>query len=118
MELTCVFKHYRIPDHCDLLDSAKKKGKPPFIVLLPYSRHDRPGWTPTPRGGKTVCLLQERDGDQSVTVVAEGIALCSMSDTFCYATGRRVAFLHALETFFRDDHKRWLVDLTNLTWPV
>ena len=88
-----LFKHYRTSD----LYAMSKKGKPKKRWLWPL------GWcnTPAPRGGKTVCQI----------ILAEGEATCSMSDQFCYKTGRELAFERALEQVPDD----LLVDVY-LTW--
>jgi hypothetical protein len=75
-----LFKHYRTTD------IEHKKGKPKKQWLFHPSWFN-PGLYLAPRGGKTVCQI----------ILAEGEATCSMSDQFCYKTGRELAFERALE---------------------
>jgi hypothetical protein len=76
-----TYKHYRVPLGC-----GANKGRPSSISLLPYSRNETIPWAPEPCGGKTVCTL---DLGKGVQVVGE--AVCSYSDNFCYAEGRKIA---------------------------
>jgi len=92
------YYHSRIPWY----KKEIKKGKPDFANLYRYRR----GWrktgcngggtvTPCPRGGHTECILVTEDellGQQSWI----GVALCSMSDNFAYAVGRKLSFRRAL----------------------
>lgn len=75
-----LFKHYRTTD------IEHKKGKPKKQWLFHPSWFN-PGLYLAPRGGKTVYQI----------ILAEGEAMCSMSDQFCYKTGRELAFERALE---------------------
>jgi hypothetical protein len=78
-----LFKHYRANDLYDL----PKKGKPRLRWLWPLNLLLNERYPVAPRGGKTVCQI----------ILAEGEATCSMSDQFCYKTGRELAFERALE---------------------
>jgi len=78
-----LFKHYRTND----LYAMPKKGKPKKCWLWPLSWFNKNFDDPAPRGGKTICQI----------ILAEGEATCSMSDQFCYKTGRELAFERALE---------------------
>ncbi len=67
-----------------------KKGKPPSNYL--YSRHMLNGEEILPTGGKTRCFLYLGAG---INIV--GQATCSMSDNFCYKTGREIAYGRAMK---------------------
>lgn len=85
------FTHFRVPDYIGRGNS----GPPHPHTLIYYSREhgwsdedlDRWDVTPSPRGGATICQIENEDG----TVGATGFALCSLSDNFCYERGRLIA---------------------------
>jgi hypothetical protein len=78
-----LFRHYRVND----LYAAHKKGKPKKKWLGPLIWFKQKLCELSPRGGKTVCQI----------ILAEGEATCSMSDQFCYKTGKETAFERALQ---------------------
>ena len=100
------FSYRRIPENPYELS---RKGKPKTSFLHPYLRGEDKGvrWgtsehldlgCPYPRGGKVTCNIL----DEGNRRMAFGTALCSMSDNFCYKTGRDIAYgraMKALETF-------------------
>lgn len=87
------FKHWRVPTSPGL----KKKGKPEEGTLFQYSREfgfadpELRKLQPYPKGGFTLCILKFHDANATVI----GQAKCSMSDNFCYETGRELAFMRA-----------------------
>jgi hypothetical protein len=78
-----LFKHYRTNN----LFIMPRKGEPKKRWLWPLNLLLNERYPVAPRGGKTVCQI----------ILAEGEATCSMSDQFCYKTGRELAFERALE---------------------
>lgn len=103
------FQHFRVRP-----DSDQKKGEPKHIEL--YSQKDGRfimpfDEDPCPRGGATVCYIQLGDG-----VVVAGKAMCSMSDHFCYRTGREISFRRAYNVL--DASARVALDRMNLPWAV
>ena len=88
------FLYYRVFPK-DICDRIKKKGHPSTKRLRLYHRGND-GGTPYPRGGKTTAFLYIGEGCGSRTL-AEGSALCSMSDTFNYEEGRNRSLERAME---------------------
>lgn len=82
-----TYKHFRVwpANHY----TAQRTGSPSRHALFHWQRGgDNPEWSerkPYPRGGRTICTIEI--GSQTAT----GEAACSMSDQFCYRTGRRIA---------------------------
>ena len=97
------FDHYRVPFREAWARSYPRRGKPINMGVADLYRYSpKYGWNseytiddkPFPRGGKTVCLVTLSDGRK-----AEGVALCSMADQFCYRIGRDISkgrAMHAL----------------------
>lgn len=91
------YYHYRIPeDYTDL-----KKGFPPLPDLYLYNRKQQQfmnpyerQFFPFERGGMTECVLSDVFGNRFT-----GYAFCSMSDNFCYATGRKIAYERAYKYY-------------------
>lgn len=81
------FAHYRLFGEVN-----GKKGRPPKDDLRRIERSSGENKTVNIRGGKTVCTLVTEDGQK-----ATGVALCSLSDHFCYETGREVSLEKAAE---------------------
>ena len=79
-----VFVHYRMSEFGDYT----KRGKPDKDWMFERTRIGNPN----PRGGKTVCKIDFGGGRYAV-----GEAVCSMSDNFCYRTGRTLAMARAIE---------------------
>jgi len=89
------YRHYRILQM--EAPRAMRSGAPDAVWLNPYSRKNGFGRyhehsKPYERGGLTVCRVFDND-DKLVHV---GVAVCSMSENFCYAEGRRRARDRAL----------------------
>lgn len=61
--------------------------------FIKQSREHDPRLQIDPRGGKTICLIENDD----YVVVARGEAYCSDLDNFCYRIGRDIAFGRALK---------------------
>lgn len=89
------YSYYRVPEVPFLKFSSK--GRPNTGLLYEYRRdvgflelgHNT---KPYAKGGYVLCtLFSDKDGDWAIT----GTALCSMSDTFSYRTGRELALLRA-----------------------
>ena len=55
---------------------------------------------PLPRGGLTVCTIRDDNG----IILSADIALCSMSDNFCYKTGRQISYERAMSKLPREDN--------------
>lgn len=85
------FEHWRIWE--DFWFSST--GRPDPRDLWRYTKNC--GWKPAGHGGKTICRIR-CDGK----IIATGEAVCSMSDNFCYRTGRDLAFLRAYEKLTDD----------------
>lgn len=92
-----VFKHYRVEEIC--ANQVPKKGKPKRKWLTEKGNGLYRSYS---RGGKTTCQI----------ILAEGEAICSMSDQFCYKEGRELAFQRALkeapEEMREEIKKTWL----------
>ena len=93
-------KHYRIDD---LNKPECTKGKPPEGLLYRYRKVTNENilnfFYPATRGGKTEVTIQlfDEHGDPVIRFV--GIALCSLSDGFCYKRGREIAMGRALKLY-------------------
>lgn len=73
------YRHFRVLETILLGDTK------PSRIVLPYSRGN-PKFTPAPTGGETVCEITWTNG-----MFTRGVAVCSDSDQFCYAAGRKLA---------------------------
>jgi len=89
------FSYYRIPNTIDV----PCKGRPKIKYLHKYVKGK--GWEgfsypsrPLPKGGVTVCIIENRDG-----VRVQARASCSHSDNFCYALGREISLGRALKLY-------------------
>lgn len=97
MNVKIVFEHYRFNEYAWSLDQYRRpprKGKPDGGYLWRYRRNGKGmalGYAGE-RGGETTCEILD-DGK----FLSIGIATCSMSDNFCYKTGRDLALKRALE---------------------
>ncbi len=80
------YHHWRVSKN----GSGFKKGKPPSKHLFSLWRFK--GIYISPKGGKTRCFLYLGGG---INIV--GQATCSMSDNFCYKTGREIAYGRAMK---------------------
>ena len=80
-----VFVHYRVVDQGRAM---ARRGRPRHDLM--FERHEL--GRVSPRGGKTVCKIDFGGGSYAV-----GEAVCSMSDNFCYRTGRTLAMARAIE---------------------
>jgi hypothetical protein len=58
-------------------------------VCRPYHRNgkNRSNWAPMTKGGKTVCTLVDGQG----AMLAQGVAMCSLDDSFNYRLGRLIS---------------------------
>jgi hypothetical protein len=106
------FRHWRVQScriNCDL--PLSKKGKPRPNDLWPYYRKNggmKWGWADE-RGGRTSCVIwKNNETIKGMYTISTGTALCSMSDNFCYKTGRDLAFQRALEKLPPDDWQETL----------
>ena len=90
------FEYYRV---VDAQDYYPEKGAPRKSSLERYFRSDGfhycKGFPPRARGGKTICYLYKDCGNEGP--VGASAAVCSMSDNFCYRTGRDIALGRALK---------------------
>lgn len=84
------FQHYRVQAHSL---NRLEKGAPPLEHLFRYFTSGKNRFSPDTHGGHTVCQLISNKN----AILATGVATCSMSDNFCYATGRELAFQRALD---------------------
>ncbi len=103
------YSHHRVPR----LSATEnlKKGKPPERYVISYLRKcKRWGFymplgqrgddfesgmielIALPRGGMSICLIYLGSG---ITII--GKSICSMSDNFCYKTGREIAYGRAMK---------------------
>lgn len=101
--LRVVYRHERVPRmFVELDDDVRLKGAPLNYNLFHYAKGegfvDYPSdEEPHERGGRTVALIVNADRE----VLATGVATCSMSDAFCYRTGRRIARGRAMKKLRR-----------------
>ena len=88
-DLRVTYDYYRVPEIAMATPLIKPvyKGQPKHA--LPY-RRSQPLFKPYPKGGGIVCKLWAGGA-----LVGTGIATCSMSDNFCYKTGRGIAHTRA-----------------------
>lgn len=96
------YEHYRVPewdwgfdrvDIGDLFDMDKANHKPLDKWLFRYKQNEKP-FVVRVRGGKTTCTLVLSNGESIV-----GTSYCSMSDNFCYKTGRDIARERAMKQY-------------------
>jgi hypothetical protein len=86
----------RVPE--DLGGVLPAKGKTPVDMTIPWTpEKKREGWKVHPKGGLTKIVITWQDGTTS-----EGVANCSLKDTFSYFEGRRQAVHAAIR-----DQVRW-----------
>lgn len=95
------FKYFRV------FPSSKlpHKGKPSDYHLYSYQRGQE-AWRPYERGGKALCQIVRSckiaDGfTYTDKVLAEGEAICSMSDIFDYGVARQKAFKRAVVNYLK-----------------
>lgn len=103
---TVHVRHYRLPK-----GNWPKDGLPNHSYMRRYIRsegrfdHDKSDHTPgvwpyvdfsqpNERGGGTTVLIYD---SEEYELVARGTSLCSLSDSFCYRTGRLIALGRALD---------------------
>lgn len=92
--------HYRIPDgnfphdasyiHPIMLSVYNRKWQE---FYNPFDRQ----FKPFPRGGMTECVIYDTVGNRY-----RGTAYCSLSDNFCYKTGRELAYERAYKCFLEN----------------
>lgn len=70
-------------------------GKPDDIVLSRYYRSRTNDFVPDSTGGKTEVTVQNVETGEEFT----GVAYCSMTEQFCYKTGRDIALERALQLY-------------------
>ena len=92
VEMYIEFEYYRVPDFWFVRQN--KRGRTHPSLLYEYRKGlgfaDLPNTAkPCSKGGKVVCYLVADDW------LAAGMATCSMSDTFSYKTGKKLALLRA-----------------------
>ena len=85
-----IFKHFR-PREGVLEAYDLTKGSTPFDVVNRYYR-GKNEWVAGPKGGITYCEIITAKGEIYV-----GAGLCSVTDAFCFATGRHFAFKDAVK---------------------
>lgn len=117
MTYKIVFEHWRVPD---VYYYGYEKGKPDSLELLPYSRKEgfmeALKWlagivdVPATHGGKTICHVLKDDVE-----IATGEALCSMSDNFCYRTGRKLALGRAWKHIVNSNDRNNVAAIAILT---
>lgn len=99
-----LYEHYRVPycswdrgwhnlDANDIRKADNATHKPLDKWLFRYEQHDK-RFYPRLRGGMTTCTLVLSNNKPIV-----GTAYCSMSDNFCYRTGRQIALERALKQY-------------------
>jgi hypothetical protein len=97
-----LYEHYRVPLWPFELPETegkyeslayKEKNRPDERMLIRYEQHTR-RFEPSIRGGKTICKLVLSNDD-----AIEGVAYCSMSDSFVYRTGREIARQRAMKAY-------------------
>ena len=98
------YYHHRMlrEDWLNYRDMGITKGSPHVADLLAYNRKKQQfmdmyirHYQPSPRGGMTECVIYDTlSGMQFV-----GYAVCSLSDNFCYRTGREVAYERAYKDY-------------------
>ena len=89
------FEYQRVPNFWFVRQN--KKGRPPPSLLYKYRKGigfldypDNPdNVKPYSKGGKVICYLVADDW------LVAGMSTCSMSETFCYKTGKEIALLRA-----------------------
>ena len=115
-DLKFVYEHYRVPrstvrnfpvnDIKAYIDHAAQRYDDDYRrrYLIPASLRDAGapaylhGREPATRGGKTVCKVLRWDAEEDCwTLVARGVARCSLKDQFNYEIGRRIAKGRALK---------------------
>lgn len=86
-----TYDYYRVPEHImnpsTTLIKPQHKGQPQHAMRYKKSN---PSFKPYPKGGGVVCKLWMGD-----VLVGQGLAVCSMSDNFCYKVGRNIAYTRA-----------------------
>jgi hypothetical protein len=92
VSIKAEFVHFRVPAIIQCYRN-QRRGKPKDIA--PYSRAHHQ-WTPYTRGGATLCKLFVVDSNGNKMFVGGGKSTCSMSDNFCYRTGRYYALKDAI----------------------
>lgn len=75
------FKYYRVPE-----GTTDKKGKPSSAILFERDKDGKAPFAASPRGGITVAFYIMPDGSK-----ISAAAICSMSDNFCYKTGKLIS---------------------------
>ena len=91
-------KHHRVPqmDWSYVLQASKGRGR--SFAYLPYKRGITE-WQPAVRGGCTECFIYD---DEMEKILAQGTAVCSVVDNFCYDIGRKIAFGRAMKALQRN----------------
>jgi hypothetical protein len=97
-EYRFVYQHFRFPaSQCDdiVTDALWVWGR--HGRGLHFRRGEHSGWTPSPRGGYTICRIYTNDNE----LLAAGLAECSPRDSFCYKLGRDISRGRALKALKR-----------------
>jgi hypothetical protein len=101
-----LYEHWRVPEYPwqitdyaigEMFKADRAQCEPQENWLYRYESHNK-YFTPKQTGGKTVCTLVLSNGESIV-----GTAYCSMSDNFCYRTGRQIA-LERAQKQYREQH--------------
>ncbi len=90
------YQHYR-PRKGLLEGLGIKKGSTPEEHVRRYYRGANQEWEADPKGGLTYCFLETAQGMQF-----SGKGNCSVTDVFCFATGRQFAFKAAVQAMLQD----------------
>ena len=99
VEMYIEFEYYRVPDFWFVRQN--RTGRPHPSLLYEYRKGlgfaDLPNNVkPCSKGGKVVCnLVDSRWEEDCYIYVLSGTSNCSMSDTFSYKIGKKLALLRA-----------------------
>jgi hypothetical protein len=96
-EVKVTFTHLRPINRPGWLPKPRRDRMPEDSDLEQYSRKRHP-FPASTFGGKTICSLMIKD---THIILAQGASFCSMSDTFCYKTGREIALERAMQSYLR-----------------
>jgi len=103
--LCATFAHWRWTGNGDGLQRYSQKYK--WLDLFGQPRYSYPAPAVELNGGKTLCSIlplsyRQNYNDDYIEPIALGWAHCSNSEPFCYAQGRRIALVRAIEELIED----------------
>lgn len=105
--LSIKYCHYRMlnEDYNHYKSLGITKGRPPLYDLLAYNRKKGIFLDPyiryfevSPNGGMTECVIYDAFSQTEYL----GVAICSLSDGFCYKTGREIAYERAYANYLEN----------------